>query len=379
MKAKLIFRVLLMAGSLLFYTTGLENRQTQGKETIKSNRNLQEIIPDISEEEERDDLTEYYGCYEIMKFCFTSYYSSIKYDVMPEQEADMMLGKQIILTPEMLITYDTERSLGMRGKGFDGNYMIERYVIEKPQITWEMLTSDTLDPFLFPDHDMKWAIGEEYYKQLEGIISVPDLTSPYGTQFFYTLKDKSVLVMYSTLTQQYFILEKRNGMIENEKEKISQEEYENILQKMYGEYEIMEFLPTKYYPAVDSAGCEILPKEEAEIMIGKKVFISKELFSSYDNRRLPNSEITNRLEDGFWIEKIEIQNPQYQVEKKMYHEIYGIRDDILRDELRRQEYTEISVYPGYETDGNRTLPQLLQIDDSRVIMYSMGEYFLLEK
>lgn len=326
-----------------------------------------------------DDLAEYYGSYEIVEFCPTQYYSSVKYDVMPEQEADMMLGKEIVITPEILITYDTERRLGTRGKGFGGNYIIEKYVINNPQIDWKTFTSDILDSSLVPNYDMKWAIEEKYYRQLEGIISVPDLTSPYGTQFFYTLKDRNILIMYSTLTHQYFILEKRNNNIENEKEKLSEKECGNILQKMYGEYEIVEFLPTKYYPAIDSAGYEILPKEEAEMMLGKKICISEELFSSYDNKRLPNSEITNRLEDGYWVEKIEIQNPQYQVEKKMYCEIYGIRDDILRDELQRQEYVAISVYPGYEACGDRTLPQLLQIDDSRVILYSMGEYFLLEK
>ena len=43
----------------------------------------------------------------------------------------MMLGHVIIMEPERLVTYDSERVLGKReGRaGFDGNYIIEAYTI----------------------------------------------------------------------------------------------------------------------------------------------------------------------------------------------------------------------------------------------------------
>ena len=94
--------------------------------------------------------------------------------------------------------------------------------------------------------------------------------------------------------------------------------------------------------------------------------------------RQPNSCISQRLEDGYWIDKIEIENPEYRVECKNRNDIYGIRDDILPNELEQQEYIEIDVYPGYYRGAN-TLPQLFLTKNGKIIMYAMGEYFLLER
>ena len=135
------------------------------------------------------------------------------------------------------------------------------------------------------------------------------------------------------------------------------------------------FLPTKFYPAKDSAGYVILPQEEADLMLGQEVIITEEQFNTYDNRRSPNSAITDRSEDDFWIEKVEIATPEYRVEGRFRKDIYGLRDDMLPEELRQQEYIEIDVYPGY----GRMLPQLFLTEDGKIMMYSMGEYFLLEK
>lgn len=40
---------------------------------------------------------------------------------------------------------------------------------------------------------------------------------------------------------------------------------------------------------------------------------------------------------------------------------------------------EIDVYPGLRLGSDRYLPQLFLLDDGRILMYSMGQYFLLEK
>lgn len=340
---------------------------------------LQDTMHESNEKiEKKDVLSDYYGCYKIVQFCFTQYYSSIKYDVMTEQEADMLLGRIVFVEPDLLVTYDSERALGMNAEngGFDGNYMIKKYIIENPSYKWELLTADTVEDYLKPNSDMEWALGKDYYEQLEGIITLPRLASPYGTQFYYTMKDKTKLAMYSTLTNQYYILEKCD-MIQEKSSEIEDDEKKIILEKIYGKYDVVEFIPTKYYPAVDSGGYTILPKEEADLMIGKQIEISEDIFITYDNFRLPNSSIMNRIEDGYWIEKVEIKNPEYQIERKPYNEIYGIRDDILPDELWQQEYVEINVFPGYETKGARVLPQLYLMNDGKIVMYSMGEYFLL--
>lgn len=376
------FFILVIIVSIILFTSNIRESEVRHRINRMDSENstvLQDTMHESNEKiEKKDVLSDYYGCYKIVQFCFTQYYSSIKYDVMTEQEADMLLGRIVFVEPDLLVTYDSERALGMNAEngGFDGNYMIKKYIIENPSYKWELLTADTVEDYLKPNSDMEWALGKDYYEQLEGIITLPRLASPYGTQFYYTMKDKTKLNMYSTLTNQYYILEKCD-MIQEKSSEIEDDEKKIILEKIYGKYDVVEFIPTKYYPAVDSGGYTILPKEEADLMIGKQIEISEDIFITYDNFRLPNSSIMNRIEDGYWIEKVEIKNPEYQIERKPYNEIYGIRDDILPDELWQQEYIEINVLPGYETKGARVLPQLYLMNDGKIVMYSMGEYFLL--
>lgn len=118
-----------------------------------------------------------------------------------------------------------------------------------------------------------------------------------------------------------------------------------------------------------------MPEQEADMMLGQEVFIGKTVFTTYDNFRSPNSWITNRSTNGFWIRKAEIENPEYRVECKLRKDLYGLRDDMLPEDLVQQEYIEIDVYPGYEL----TLPQLFLTENGKILLYAMGEYFLLEK
>lgn len=346
--------------------------------------NIQNAEADLAENTaEENEMERYYGHYRITKFCPTIYYRHLKYDRLPDQEADMMLDRTVIIEPDLLVTYDSERRLGTReGRDwFSGNYVIEEYVMDNPQYTY----IKSFDSELLIDPDaMSGAVGEELFDQIEGVITIPDLCSPFGTQRYYILTDENKVILYSTLSLQFFLLEK----ISEDEEKVLPEQLSDmqkdmLLKEVYGDYEITEFLPTKFYPALDSSGYEILPQQEADIMLGQKIVISEEMFCTYDNNRLPNSVFTDRLEDGFWVKKVEIENPEYQVENRLREEIYGLRDDMLPEELMQKEYIEIDVFPGYYTGSgrhaDRVLPQLFLVEDGQIIMYSMGEYFLLEK
>ena len=114
------------------------------------------------------------------------------------------------------------------------------------------------------------------------------------------------------------------------------------------------------------------------MMIGQEITIKEDFFSTYDNNRRSNSGIADRLEDGFWIEEVKIEHPEYRIERKYRKDIYGLRDNMLSDQITQQEYIEIDVYPGYYA-GDNTLPQLFVTEDGKIIMYAMGEYFLLKK
>ena len=359
---------------LCFALQGCEKADCQENETVtyvnSSESRESEDTPETKTEDikETDKMDAYYGCYQITQFYPTIYYRNRKYDVLPEQEADMMLGRIIIMEADLLVTYDSERVLGTKeGRdGFDGNYILKEYTIENPQYMCELMTTEPMD---FPG---------EFREQIGNVITTPQL-SPYGPQYYYTISETDQMLLYSTLTGQYFLLEREN---QNQEElppkKLSNAQINQLLEELYGTYEITEFLPTKFYPAKDSCGYEILPQEEADMMIGQKIVIREELFCTYDNNRKPNSWIADRLEDGFWIEKVDIENPEYRVERKLRKDIYGLRDDMLPKELQQEEYIEIDVYPGYER-GDNTLPQLFLTENGKIIMYAMGEYFLLER
>ena len=229
----------------------------------------------------------------------------------------MMLGRTVIIEHDLLVTYDSERRLGTReGRdGFSGNYMIEEYAMDNPQYVYIPIVSKK--SLTDPDA-MSGAVGEELFDQIEGAITIPDLCSPFGTQRYYILTDENKVILYSTLSLQFFLLEK----ISEDEEKVLPEQLSDmqknmLLNEVYGDYEITEFLPTKFYPALDSGGYEILPQQEADMMLGQKIVIREEMFCTYDNNRLPNSYFTDRLEDGFWVKKVEIENPEYRVESKL--------------------------------------------------------------
>lgn len=220
---------------------------------------------------------------------------------------------------------------------------------------------------------------KKYSEKITGRISI-QVAAPWGDQEYFVMEDN--IIMYSSLSGQYFWLEKLDKETEKviPNKQVSATDREIILQETYGTYTITEFLPTKFYPALDSGGDILLPQGEADLMTGKEVVIGEKLFVTYDNFRLPNSEICGRASDEYLLEKVEISDPNYSVEVKIRDNIYGLRDDMLPKDMIQDEYIEISVFPGYVASGSDdVLPQLYLLDDGRIIMYAMGEYFLLEK
>ena len=338
----------------------------EGTETFES---------DVSEIE-INELSARYGSYRVTEFwptlAFLRRYDD--YFMMP-QEADMLLGRIIDIKPERLITYDV-------GKRSFVNYNMQRYVVENPKYSWTSMEPGDSDIILF---ELRRTVENDYFDQLEGVITAPLADIPNlsnGKHYFYAVADKDKLMMYSNvMTGGGFLLERCEEEPDDPLPEWSSQESLKLLQGVYGKYQVTEFLPTKFYPALDDVnGVAILPEEEASLMIGKTITMDEDLFVTYDNyRQLPRSETANRVDGGFWLDKIKIENPDYRVKNMRANEIYGIRDNMLPKELQQEEYVEVDVYPGYETNSEMNLPQMYLVNDGRIIMYAMGEYFLMEK
>ena len=139
--------------------------------------NIQNAEADLEENiVEEDEMDRHYGHYRITEFCPEMRYGNIKYDFLPDQEADMLLGRIVIIEPDLLITYDSERRLGTREgrNAFDGNYMIEEHIIENPQYECISISSNKLDYAVKPDFEMEWAIDNELFDQIESVILIPE-------------------------------------------------------------------------------------------------------------------------------------------------------------------------------------------------------------
>lgn len=375
------FRVLLTAffvGIVFCLAVQYRNSHKIGQDSTPPKSTMKtEIQTAIDAPQEQDELKPYYGFYRITEFFPTlPWLRGTRYDMLPEQEADMLLGRIVELGEDRLVTYDSLRQLGTNGgrAAFYGNYIIEQIVIEDPQYSWQPLTAETVESDMVSLSPRRYPEG---YSAVEGKISI-QIVSPWVNHYYYVMPDG--ILMYSTLTGQYYHLEKLEEEPEQKPEReLSAEEKSEILQELFGTYTIVEFLPTKFYPAPDTNGDPYLPEEEAELMIGKEITIEEDIFVSYDNLRQPNSNIAKRSMDDFWVERINISSPDYQIAEKNRDELYGLRDDMLRDEMLQDRYIEISVFPGYLANSERCLPQLYLLDDGRTIMYAMGEYFLLEK
>ncbi|MCM1232908.1 MAG: hypothetical protein NC489_22510 [Ruminococcus flavefaciens] len=330
-------------------------------------------------------IDNYYGVYEIVEFWPTlSFLRRLDYDCIREQEADMMLGHIVEIQEESLLTYDCFRWAAVYEgqKTRSENYRIEKVFIENPQYEWDAKDSDLVSMEEITgrsDYTFPCIKGfEDFGEKIFGRITVK--VDAHYVQEYYVMEDG--IIMFSTLTGEYFYLkklDKKPDDIMSPKE-LSDEEKEKIIEEIYGNYIIIEFMPTKFYPALDVDGDMFLPQQEADMMLGNEIIVEKDVFTTYSNNRLPNSNAVHRSMDEYLLEKIEIFDPDYQIEVKYRNDIFGLRDDMLPEEMVQEEYIEINVYPGYgESIFDRLLPQMYLLNDGRLLLYAMGEYFLIEK
>lgn len=315
----------------------------------------------------------------ITEFCPTVYYSRRDGDCMLKQEADMMLNRIVGIFPERLTTYGVERGLGTQGGryGFE-NYAVERYVVDNPQYQWKKISGTEKESLSNPACGMEGAVGKDIFDGIDGKIMTPQLCEPFGLQEFYTVRDKNKLILHSDLSGEYFLLERCEEKPEENHPKWEEKEIKNLLKNIYGAYQVTEFLPTKFFPIEIENGHKKLSEEEASLMIGRIITISENLFVTCDNYWSPNPRRQNREENGYWLADAEIVNPDYRIKTVWADEIYGIRDGMLNGELARNEYVEIDVYPGFRSYGTN-LPQMYLVDGEKIILYAMGQYFLLER
>lgn len=374
MQKELIREVSVLEVSKLF-------KAGKSKNLVKNN-----IKNKIVQKKEKNAIKQYYGFYEITEFWPTLYYlKRLRYDDILEQEADMMLGHIVEIEEESLITYECFRwNIVHDGKRvvWTGNYQIEKVTMENPQYEWESIdsASTSIEEFTGRLEDSFPGVPEfqNCREKICGRITVT-VEEPY-VQEYYVMEDG--IMMYSTMTGEYFYLKKLDKEPDEvlPVKELSEEEKEKIIQEVYGTYTITEFLPTKYYPALDVAGDVLLPQEEADMALGREITIGRQSFITYDNGRLPNSEAAGRSMEEYLLKEIEIITPDYQIERKRRDDIYGLRDDMLSEEMQQDEYIEINVFPGYgELPFTDVLPQMYLLNDGRLLLYAMGEYFLLEK
>ena len=116
---------------------------------IEESTVIETEVPTVVETEVPTDMVlpeKYYGYYQITEFLPSLYWlrGSGRYDWLPEQEADMLLGRVIELSRDKLVTYDSLRKLGKKdGRvAFPGNYFIEEIIMRSRNIhgNWLMRT-----------------------------------------------------------------------------------------------------------------------------------------------------------------------------------------------------------------------------------------------
>ena len=111
--------------------------------------------------------------------------------------------------------------------------------------------------------------------------------------------------------------------------------YDGNMEPYYGTYEIEEFVvePISWR---NSTRFDTMPVEEADLLKGKRIIISENLFMAYDNYRYHG---TSKSINDYSIQKFIIENPNYEFAEGSLIKIGGY-SDLLPDQLE-----EILVYP----------------------------------
>lgn len=163
---------------------------------------------------EKDELKkEYFGEYQITRFCPAENYADISEIVLTQEEADQMTQRVIVIQKDLFVSYDSERRRGVRENRQlpARESMITEYRSTYPNYYWcpvspDMSSSESY-PDTYPDERLRESVGEEYYEKISGVF----YTRSWGWQQFYTLEGEDKLIMHSMLTGQNFILERKDG------------------------------------------------------------------------------------------------------------------------------------------------------------------------
>ncbi len=321
---------------------------------------------------------EYQGIYEIVGYDSGIYFNAVRYDFWPPQEADMMIGKYVEIGENQIVTYNTPRK-NLKGLQWaDRNFRLARICLDDSAYEWENLKlesgwyEEAVWSYVGAIESVLW----EYHEEIQGKISL--YWKEYEFQRLYIMED--CILMAPSGVDAVFYLKKVDKAPE-EPEELSEEEKAKALRRAYGTYTIKEFLPTQYYQVPYFWGDNLLPQEEADMMIGKEIIIEYDGFRTYDNMRRGALE-TRYMTDNFWVQEVWIGNPDYQIAEMCRDDIFGLRDDILPEELVQDTYIVIDVNPGYRVKGNSTYstrPEIYLLENGDAILYAMEEYFLMEK
>ena len=103
--------------------------------TFKENNQKDEVVGEEKKQEDENKVEAYFGTYKIIEYYPTIYPRGGSGTWISEQEADMMVGRIIILEKDLLFTCDSERRLGTKeGRyGFGGNHIITEYMLGNPR------------------------------------------------------------------------------------------------------------------------------------------------------------------------------------------------------------------------------------------------------
>lgn len=193
-----------------------EETAVSGKEYVQGEEET-EIQADTDVPQGQDELELYYGYYQISEFLpGREWMRGIRYDGLPEQEADMLLGRIVELGEKRLITCDSLRRLGSRDgrDAFPGNYMIEKICIEDPQYLWEPLNAETIGSELYFYDENDWRTSP-YRELIEGKISI-EVTESGWTHYYYVMPGG---ILMSSVSGQLYYLEKLEEEPERKEER----------------------------------------------------------------------------------------------------------------------------------------------------------------
>lgn len=257
------------AGALLFY--GASNQPAIQEENVKivlerdGEKSGVELEPDTSETEilgnelsepgdtkseseetdeaenklsEKDaaEIEKYYGTFRITQYLPLGESNDRIFSNVRQQEADLMLGRIIDLEQECCIIY----GLGQREYV---NYLLKRFEEQNPKYKWD-------DSPAYLSESLK-AYGEDYVRGIKGMITV-SLETPtkwgWGETFrFYTFQHTDNIIM--RYDNRAFLMERCEEEPEEPLPQWNDKESRELLEKIYGEYQVKEFLPTKFFPS----------------------------------------------------------------------------------------------------------------------------------